>query len=295
MNTKIVCVVLNYNDYETTNKFCKCCENYDIISKIVIVDNCSTDSSYDNLLKLKCSKIDVIQTDKNGGYGYGNNFGIKYIMNHYPDDYKYAMICNPDTFFSEDTIYKMTESFNEDDVAIVAPLTLNVEGNPQLPIAMKNSGCFEFFTFSSFVLNRIFKPIEYSEKYFNNKNWCYVDCVQGSLFMTRLDYFYSYAMYDENIFLFFEETTLGIRLKRNNLKTKLLLNTTYVHEHSISINKSINSEFKKRKIMLNSMYVLICDEYDISYIKKIIMKIWKNICLIENLFLLKFFNFMIRH
>jgi len=295
VNTKIACVVLNYNDYETTINFCERCKKYDAVSKIIVVDNCSTNSSYENLLILNSLKIDVIQTDINGGYGYGNNFGIKYLMNNYPNDYKYVMVANPDTSFSEECIYKMLSSFDNDEIAIVAPLTLNTEGDPQLPIAMKNSGYAEFFSFCSFILNRIFKPIEYPENHFRNKDWCYVDSVQGSLFMTRLDYFSSYAMFDENIFLFFEETTLGIRLKRNNLKTKLLLDTTYLHEHSISINKSINSEFKKRKIMLNSMYVLICDEYFVSNTQRIIMKIWKNICLIENWFLLRFFSFMIKH
>ena len=67
-------IVLNYNDAETTLEFVEMAKMCNAIDKIVVVDNCSTDYSLSKLTCLKSDKIDVIQTDKNGGYAYGNNF-----------------------------------------------------------------------------------------------------------------------------------------------------------------------------------------------------------------------------
>ena len=52
-------VVINYNDYETTEKIIKNISDYKTIDEIVIVDNCSTDNSYDELLKLKSKTITI--------------------------------------------------------------------------------------------------------------------------------------------------------------------------------------------------------------------------------------------
>lgn len=71
-------IVLNYNDAETTLEFVEMAKTCNAIDKIVVVDNCSTDYSLSKLTCLKSDKIDVIQTDKNGGYAYGNNFGCRY-------------------------------------------------------------------------------------------------------------------------------------------------------------------------------------------------------------------------
>ena len=77
---KVVSIVVNFNDDEDTKKYLEMMKNYDIIDKILVVDNKSTKiNSYESLLSFKSSKIEIIQTDKNGGYNYGINYGIKYL------------------------------------------------------------------------------------------------------------------------------------------------------------------------------------------------------------------------
>ena len=55
-------IVLNYNDYETTMKFIENIINYKSIEKIIIVDNNSTDNSYDKLKKLESDKVEIIKS-----------------------------------------------------------------------------------------------------------------------------------------------------------------------------------------------------------------------------------------
>ena len=72
---RIGVVVLNYNDADTTDILLRDISLYPLIDHIVIVDNWSTDHSFEYLKKWQSNRIDVLQTDKNGGYSYGNNVG----------------------------------------------------------------------------------------------------------------------------------------------------------------------------------------------------------------------------
>lgn len=280
------CVVLNYNDSDTTAKLISKINCMNLIDIVVVVDNCSTDDSYTKLCQFSSDKIKVVRSSKNGGYGYGNNVGIKYLKEN--SDVEYILICNPDVNFDENVLKPMLDNF-DDDTAIVAPLTLQPDGKKQLPIAWKVPKFSDYFVFSSLILNRLFKPMSYPESLYK-ENICEVDCVQGSFFMIDSKCIDD-KLYDENIFLFFEESCIGKKFKDKGLKTKLLTNVMYVHEHSTSINKSIDSEVKKRKIMLDSFMTYMEDYYQLNKFQILLMKLYKKIISIENTILLKiFFN-----
>ena len=78
----ITVVALNYNDYQTMISYIDSIVDYSNINYIVVVDNLSTDDSYDKLKSYygRSQKVVVISTAYNGGYGYGNNFGIRYAI-----------------------------------------------------------------------------------------------------------------------------------------------------------------------------------------------------------------------
>lgn len=282
----IGCVVLNYNDADTTLDLLKRIEPMDTIDQIVLVDNKSTDNSLERLKDQESNKVHMVCAEKNGGYGSGNNVGIEYLRKNYSCDY--IIIANPDVIFDESVIKKMVNEFDEDTV-IVAPLTLDSKKERQLPIAWKVPTVKDYFLFSSIVLNKIFKPFQYPTQFFNT-DICEVDCVQGCLFMLNNSLIED-KLYDENIFLFFEESCIGKQFKDKGYKTKLLMNVDYIHNHSVSINKAFNSEARKRKITLDSFYTYFEDYYSLSGFTKGIMRIYKKFIYIENYILLKiFFN-----
>ena len=140
----IGCVVLNYNDAKTTVEFVQRVKNMDSIDLIVVIDNCSTDDSYIQLKILESNKVHVIKSEKNGGYGYGNNVGIDYLK----DKVDYIMIANPDVIFEEHVVSNLVSSFDK-DTAIVAPLTLQPDGKRQQPEAWKVPVIKDYFLFSS--------------------------------------------------------------------------------------------------------------------------------------------------
>lgn len=52
----------------------------DYVRHILVVDNFSTDNSVQLLSDIISEKVEVIVSNKNGGYGAGNNYGIKYLI-----------------------------------------------------------------------------------------------------------------------------------------------------------------------------------------------------------------------
>ena len=45
MSTRLSCVILNYNDAETTGKLVRQITDYDVLYQVIVVDNVSTDDS----------------------------------------------------------------------------------------------------------------------------------------------------------------------------------------------------------------------------------------------------------
>ena len=110
------------------------------------------------------------------------------------------------------------------------------------------------------ILRKIFRhSIEY-KTYATNRNSMAVEAIPGSFFMVNAEIFQKIGMFDENTFLYYEENILGYRLKTEGYKQVLLLDHQYIHNHSISINKSISSESKKLELAyLSRKYY--CENY----------------------------------
>ena len=78
-NAMVDVLILNYNDAKTTLEYVEKVKNYKNIRKILVVDNCSTDDSTQMFQKNVSDKLEVISSGRNGGYGAGNNYGIRYL------------------------------------------------------------------------------------------------------------------------------------------------------------------------------------------------------------------------
>ncbi|MCJ0544677.1 glycosyltransferase family 2 protein [Enterococcus cecorum] len=248
MGSRCYCMILNYNDSETVIKLVNEIKNFLIFDKIIVVDNCSNDNSMKNLIKIKNPIIDIIQTDFNGGYGYGNNYGIKYIQKKYGDGY--ILISNPDVIFTEEMVENLLQEFYSDNnVAVSTAVQLDINRKRIKDIAWRVPNSFEYAILNS---GKFSKYFETNYNFDDKTKKAYVDCVPGALLMVDSNKFLSVGGYDEEMFLFGEETTIGYKLKQKKYKTVLLLNDNYIHEHSVSINKSISKKRKQLEILYKS-------------------------------------------
>lgn len=250
----ISCIILNYNDPETTIGLVNSIVNYEILDSIVIVDNCSTDDSVSRLQALAGGKVHVITTEKNGGYGYGNNHGIRYA--HGALHASHVLIANPDVKVTEECIQAMKDSFLKiSRLGVVAAVTRDGTGEVALS-SWRLNGLLGDLLDTGLITRRIFarwlndRPELKADS--EKERYVYVDAVLGSLFMADMNALMECGLYDEEIFLYYEEKILGFQLKKKGYGTILLLNQSYIHLHSVSINKNVKSILKKQAILHKS-------------------------------------------
>ena len=253
-------VVLNYNDAETVLKFVENIINYKTINHIIVVDNASSDNSYLKLKEtLNSNKVHVIQTKGNGGYAKGNNYGIRYAIKNFKS--KYIIISNPDVKFDENIVPILESKLHSKDIASVTGKMI-CTSSVKLPMAWKLPSFKDCVLENLIILSKLIRnKSDYALNQVDDEGIC-VEAIPGSFFMIDVDKVMEVGFFDENTFLYYEENILGYKLKEKGYKQFLLPNCSYIHNHSVSINKSIKSVSKRLKHAYDSR-----EYYCLQYLK----------------------------
>ena len=245
----LTCIILNYNDADSVISLYQKIKDYQVIDLFLLIDNHSTDYSYKRLKKLECSKTKVILSPKNGGYGYGNNIGLRYSSKIGAD---YSIVCNPDTEFSESAIINSLKLFRFSPKCAAVSPKVN-KGS----IAYKFASPFEEVLYSNLLLNKIFRPRYYPDNYFQGKKYVKVDIIPGSFTIFDVKKFVESGLYDEEIFLYHEEIIVGRKFQKKGYFQMINLEEEYLHQHSVSVKKSFRSDVKLKKIVMDSQKVYL--------------------------------------
>ncbi len=116
-------VIPCYNEGKTIEETIKSVLNdgYKNLKKVIVVDDCSKDNSYEIIKKLskKYSKVIAVQTPKNTGCAAGSkNYGAKFV------DTELIGFSDGDSFVAKGSIDKMVGFFNDEKVACVTASVL---------------------------------------------------------------------------------------------------------------------------------------------------------------------------
>lgn len=277
---RIDCVILNYNDADTVLGLVDEIRGYGAFHKIVIVDNASTDDSWKKLQSISSEKIELLRAEKNGGYGAGNNIGVRYCVEK--DGADYVLIANPDVKFSESCVCALAGVLSRHPELAVSAALMEDQTFGETKNGWKLHGFWgELFAMGP-ICRRVFrKCLNYPETYFEGKKAVYVDAVHGSMLMVDGKKFLEVGGYDEGIFLYQEEAVLGTRLKRQGYKSVLLLNHTYRHEHSVSISKSFQGQRERQKLRNVSVLYYLKRYHGIGKWQEWMAKLWFEVILLE--------------
>lgn len=273
---KSALVVVNYNDYETTKDFVSMIQKYKILDLIIIVDNNSTDNSYQQLKKIEKDNIVVLKSERNGGYGYGNNVGIKYAIRKLKDCN--IIISNPDIIVKEKTIKHLINVLNEkEDYAIIGPI-INTHGVYDKGWKLSNGLQELLLTIPKYGTNNRNKIIGYKEDYYDKKVK-EVDVVSGCFFIAKSKCFKEINYFDENLFLYYEENVISKKLK--DLGYKIIIDTSseIIHNHSVTIDKA-HSSYNKYKILKESQKYYLDNYCKANILTKLIISLIVKITLL---------------
>ena len=257
-------LVLNYNDYVTTTSFVELVKKFSNVGRILIVDNKSTDDSLERLKYIQSQKVFLLESPQNGGYGAGNNLGVRYLSERFHSEY--ILLSNPDVIVSEKVLLKMEDFLrSHSDYAIVSPFMCNAEGVRQGNTALRIPSKWEYILSSDLLLKKYIHSFNYETIELENAGVKDVGCVSGSMFLMRTEDMLKYGMYDESIFLYCEEVVLGKKILKSGKKIGLLTNLNYIHNHSVSISRTFNSIVSKHRLYLQSKMYVIKKYFDANF------------------------------
>jgi GT2 family glycosyltransferase len=257
---KVGIVIVNYITSTSTihyvNNYLLNQEGVEVV--IVIVDNASPEDSLKDLEQAFKNKqgVHLIKNIKNLGYGAGCNIGIGFLEMF---DCDYIIISNNDIIIEDkDLINEMAQKYSDlTDTGFVAPVMfvknkVSVEYAAwKLPV--KTSEMLSSTFLLKYLFRSYLKNFHYSIDYQNEKH-LKVDCLAGSFFMGTPAIFKQLGYFEEEIFLYYEETILGTKAKNAGLNNYLLQNCRYDHYHAHTIDSVLSPKEKFRKNFDSKIY-----------------------------------------
>ena len=280
-NRNLGIILLNYNSFQDTIKLVDDLQHQTVANllQIIVVDNFSPNNSYDQLIPLEKTykNVKVLKTEKNLGYAKGNNFGLNYLdINGHPE---YVAILNNDIILENDCFERLIEKYKQlDKPAMIAPKQLDIN-NKEVPVYSINSyldDCLNLFYFFKFFHKRKIKYFQDT----TGKNAMQVDLVSGSFMFSSFERFKSLGFFYPNTFLYVEERFVTIAVQKKDLKNYIILDQTYIHSHSKTINSFYNSIVKYKLLHTSVLeYTHVCRKY--GNIKAILLKPLMCLSLLE--------------
>lgn len=280
-------IIVNYNNYQETIKAVNSLYENNDIDFIVVVDNASTDDSYHYLKNIEGGKTIVLDSGRNGGYSWGNNCGIRYALDNYKPDF--IAIMNPDVELPQKSLTNCLKILNGNpSIGVITPIMYNSNGERNAMFAWKErkylhdlvstSSIFTKFFYNS----RILKSIYYSFDDFIGCEYGAVDTIPGSLLIFRTDALRSTGLFDEKIFLYYEEEIICRKLRNKGYQVAIDPNHHYVHHHATTINKNVD-KIGRLRLLCSSKYYYWKEHREISRLQLAILKASLNLNIAEQM------------
>lgn len=275
-------VILNYNSHADTIDLTNSLLSFNIPTlKIVIVDNCSSLEGFDEVKAkfLILPNVHIIENKENRGYGYGNNIGIKYLSD---SGVRYIVISNPDiTINSPHVLDEMFYIIKENKYPVIAPQVFNLKSqiinpsNRKRPsrkeidkMKLKHATVFKFLYYCVLSLTYLLSFNKWNRKMRKYQHDVDVKTtevyrVHGSFFMIDVDFFISnnmFPVFDENVFLFFEEYIIAEKVKTCSAKLLLINYVNVIHKEDTSQKKNVIDRIRY-DILASKSLGYICKKY----------------------------------
>lgn len=222
-------------------------------SEVVAFDNASEDRTVE-ILKKFVPKIKLFESDKNLGFGKGNNRASEMCEG------EYLFFLNPDTSLYEYVFEKLVNYYQKTpDAGIVSPKLITPNGEVQKSVIKfpTVSGAFsdlflgthgEYFPYAP----ESHEPVE-------------VDCVFGAAMLISRDLFKKISGFDEKFFMYYEDIDLCRRIIELGLKI--------IYYPMVEIKHIVGGTKSKNKYRLNLESSIKYNGYFKSIIFQMIFKL----------------------
>lgn len=250
MKTPLVSIIIvNWNGAELLSECLLSLQKQDYENyETIIVDNNSSDNSLKVLKKLK--SITIIESKKNLGFAGGNNLGFTKAKG------EYIFLLNSDAKLEKNTLDKLVKSLQQDELfAAVQPKFLYENKT------INSIGAY--FTNTGFLYYPGYGKKNTIPKYDKSQN---IFSGYGAGLLIRSEVINKIGLFDDDFFMYFEETDLCMRIWLSGWKIFYNADATIHHKGGVSSKK-----YGLEKIYFHSYKNRIC-----TYIKNLgVISLWR--------------------
>lgn len=253
-------IILNWN----TRDFLKRCletvltSEGDFTYKVIVVDNASSDDSV-AMVQAEFPQVELIASEINGGYPYGNNLGLKKLGFHGAgqvdaDAPRYVVLLNADTEVPPDAFYRMMQYMDSrPEIGVAGPKLVLNDGS--LDLACRRSfptPLVSFYRFSG--LSKLFPDHpqfgRYNMTFADPDQELEVDSVVGAYMQVRREAIKAVGLLDETFFMYGEDLDWAYRIKTAGWKVFYYPNVVIKHVKRAASRKSQRAQFEFNRAML---------------------------------------------
>lgn len=245
-------IIVNYNTRELVINCIESIINQtlNLTFEIIVVDNASIDGSQQSIKNIYPHVI-LIESKVNLGFGKANNLGTENARG------KYLFFLNSDTILLNNSIFALY-NFNE---MYFARFNIGISGGILIDEKGFETGSFGPLPSKTNMLKSILgllprftKMTSYENIFFKTNGYLEVGYITGADMFILKSIFNEMGGFDPNIFMYYEETDLQIRLKNTNYHNFVIDGTQIIHLEGASFNQNSTSNNNKRLLVTKSMF-----------------------------------------
>ena len=207
---------------------------HDVRYEIIVVDNNSTDRSFEGLAE-KYPEVRFKLLTSNNGFGAGSNIGFALSRG------RFVCFLNPDTVFVENSLPNGVEFLqNHDKVGILSFKMVDQESRPQFGFGML-PGVWNEILYTTGLEMPVRRKVQHSRfgLHLAEGKPFRVDWVAGACMLVRRSMLEQVGGFDERFFLFHEDIDLCARCGESGWETYYLPTTSVVHSAGHSTRRNL--------------------------------------------------------
>jgi GT2 family glycosyltransferase len=226
----------------------------------IVVDNGSTDGSAE-MVREEFPNVELIVSQINGGYSYGNNLGLHSLGFRGAGDVdrdapRYVLLLNPDTEVPPNALYDMAEYMDaHPEVGVAGPKLIMPLDDNKLDLACRRSFPtpeVAFYHYSG--LAKLFpkspKFARYNMTYVDQNTEIEVDSVVGAYMQVRREAIRAVGLLDETFFMYGEDLDWAFRIKSAGWKVMYHPQVVVKHVKRAASRRSPKAQFEFYRAML---------------------------------------------
>ncbi len=212
---RVSVIILNYNTCDDLRTCLRSVQRSAGIPpdamEVFVVDNASNDGSAD-MVGSDFSWIRLIESERNGGYAYGNNLAMRECRGDY------VLLLNPDALLPPRAIAELCDYLDKHpEAAVVGPRVLRPDGS--LDLACRRSfPTLEVSSYRMLGLSKLFPRSKrfgrYNLTFLDPNDPAEVDAVVGACMLVRRSAIEQAGLLDEQFFMYGEDLDWAFRMKQ---------------------------------------------------------------------------------